>query len=76
MIVVLANYLASHQPSPRFAAPILGACMLVGPPWVLVMMQPDLGTSLVFMAILAGMLFMSGASLRWLGAPHRLRSLR
>jgi rod shape determining protein RodA len=35
---------------------------------VLVMMQPDLGTSLVLLAILGGMLFMSGASLRWLGA--------
>jgi rod shape determining protein RodA len=32
------------------------------------MLQPDLGTSLVLLAILAGMLFMSGASLRWLGA--------
>ena len=40
--------------------------MLVGPPLVLVMLQPDLGTSLVFGAILAGMLWMSGASLRWL----------
>jgi len=30
------------------------------------MLQPDLGTSLVLIAILAGMLFMSGASLRWL----------
>jgi rod shape determining protein RodA len=33
---------------------------------VLVMLQPDLGTSLVFAAILAGMLWMSGASLKWL----------
>jgi rod shape determining protein RodA len=32
------------------------------------MMQPDLGTSLVLLAILGGMLFMSGASLRWLAA--------
>jgi rod shape determining protein RodA len=32
------------------------------------MMQPDLGTSLVLVAILGGMLFMSGASLRWMGA--------
>jgi rod shape determining protein RodA len=29
-------------------------------------MQPDLGTSLVLASILGGMLFMSGASLRWL----------
>ena len=32
------------------------------------MLQPDLGTSLVLLAILGGMLFMSGASLRWLAA--------
>jgi rod shape determining protein RodA len=31
------------------------------------MLQPDLGTSLVLLAILGGMLFLSGASLRWLG---------
>ncbi len=36
------------------------------PAWLLVMLQPDLGTSLVLGGILAGMLFMSGASLRWL----------
>jgi rod shape determining protein RodA len=38
----------------------------VAPPLGLVMLQPDLGTSLVFAAILAGMLWMSGASLKWL----------
>jgi rod shape determining protein RodA len=47
---------------------ILGACVLVGPPFLLVMLQPDLGSSLVLIASLAGMLFMSGASLRWLGS--------
>jgi rod shape determining protein RodA len=40
--------------------------VLVGPPWLLVMLQPDLGTSLVFIGILAGMLWMSGASMKWL----------
>jgi rod shape determining protein RodA len=30
------------------------------------MLQPDLGTSLVFAGILAGMLWLSGASLKWL----------
>ena len=47
---------------------ILGAGILVGPPFALVMLQPDLGSSLVLIAILGGMLFMSGASLRWLAA--------
>jgi rod shape determining protein RodA len=66
MIVVLANYLAARQGRLQSLGSILGACVLVVPPWLLVMLQPDLGTSLVFAAILAGMLFMSGASLRWL----------
>ncbi|MDH5244749.1 MAG: rod shape-determining protein RodA [Chloroflexota bacterium] len=66
MIVVLANYLASREGRLDSLRSILGACILVGPPLALVMLQPDLGTSLVFAAILAGMLWMSGASLRWL----------
>ena len=67
MIVVLANYLATRQGQLSSLASILGACLLVIPPWILVMIQPDLGTSLVLLAVLGGMLFMSGASLRWLG---------
>jgi rod shape determining protein RodA len=68
MIVVLANYLTSSAGRSGSLASILGACLLALPPVVLVMLQPDLGTSLVFGAILLGMLFISGASLRWLGA--------
>jgi rod shape determining protein RodA len=67
MIVVLANYLARRQGQLDRLWPILGSCLLVGPPLLLVLLQPDLGTSLVFVAILAGMLFLSGASLKWLG---------
>ena len=72
MIVVLANYLGARQGRLGSLPSILGACVLVGPPWLLVMLQPDLGTSLVLVAILAGMLFMSGASLRWLGGMAAL----
>ena len=68
MIIVLANYLSAHQAKLDSLSTILGACLLVGPPLVLVMLQPDLGTSMVFAAILAGMLWMSGASLKWLTA--------
>jgi rod shape determining protein RodA len=67
MIVVLANYLGSRKGRLTSLWSILRACALVGPPMLLVLLQPDLGTSLVFAAVLAGMLFMSGASLRWLG---------
>ena len=66
-IVVLANYLTGRRRSLDSIWTILGAAAVIGPPAALVLMQPDLGTSLVFGAILAGMLFLSGASLRWLG---------
>jgi rod shape determining protein RodA len=67
MIVVLATYLSRNAHSPHSLVVVLGAVALVVVPAVLVLRQPDLGTSLVFGGILAGMLFMSGASLRWLG---------
>jgi rod shape determining protein RodA len=66
MIVVLASFLAGRGDRLGNLSTILGAALLVAPPLVLVLIQPDLGTSLVFGAILVGALFMSGASLRWL----------
>jgi rod shape determining protein RodA len=66
MIIVLATYLGNREGRLDSIGSILGACLLMLPPWALVMMQPDLGTSMVLLSILAGTLFMSGASLRWL----------
>jgi len=66
MIIVLANHLAGRSQKLDSIKTILGACVLVAPPLALVMLQPDLGTSLVFAAILIGMLWMSGASMKWL----------
>jgi rod shape determining protein RodA len=68
MILVLARYLGDKDRRLDSLPAILGACLIVVPPWILVMLQPDLGTSLCLLAILVGMLFMSGARLRWLGA--------
>ena len=68
MIIVLANWLAGRGRQLDSITTILGAGLLVAPPLALVMLQPDLGTSLVFAAILIGMLWMSGTSLKWLGA--------
>lgn len=67
MIVVLANYLGSRVGRLGSLWALLGAGILAGPPFVLVLLQPDLGTALVFGAVLVATLFMSGASLRWLG---------
>jgi rod shape determining protein RodA len=67
MIVVLANYLGSRVGKLGSLWAMVGAGVLAGPPFVLVLLQPDLGTALVFGSILVATLFMSGASLRWLG---------
>lgn len=67
MIAVLAAFLSSREDSLGKLSTLVGAGLLVAPPVVLVMLQPDLGTSLVFVAILVGTLFLSGASLRWMG---------
>jgi len=66
MIIVLANYLGGRMGRMGSLWSIVGAGVLAGPPFILVMLQPDLGTALVFGAIVATTLFMSGASLRWL----------
>jgi rod shape determining protein RodA len=66
LAVVLAHYLATREASMGQARTVLGAGLIALPMVALVLIQPDLGTSLVFGAIVLGALFMSGASLRWL----------
>ncbi len=66
MVAVLAAYLYSRRENIGSLWTIVGAALLVMPPLALVLVQPDLGTSLVFGAVLGGMLFMTGARLRWL----------
>jgi rod shape determining protein RodA len=68
MAVVLANWIATRDTRVGGLWTIVGAGFIAGPPLVLVLIQPDLGTSLVFGAIVFVSLFMSGASLRWLAA--------
>jgi rod shape determining protein RodA len=67
MITVLATYLAGRRERVGRLSTILVAGALMAIPTYLVYEQPDLGTALVFIAILGGMLFMAGASLGWLG---------
>ena len=67
MIIVLASYLTRRRNRIGRLSTIVGAGLIMAIPTVLVFLQPDLGTALVFVAILLGMLFMSGASLGWMG---------
>jgi rod shape determining protein RodA len=66
MIIVLAAYLASRRDQLGTLGTLLGALVLAVPLVALVLIQPDLGTSMVFIAILVGTLFLSGGSVRWL----------
>ena len=66
MIVVLASFLASRREKIGKLSTLVGAGLLMAVPTFLVFKQPDLGTALVFVAILVGMLFMSGASIGWM----------
>ena len=67
MVAVLAAYLAGRRERIGRLATIIVASALMAVPAFLVFRQPDLGSALVFIGILVGMLFMSGASLGWMG---------
>ncbi len=67
MVAVLAAYLSGRRERIGRLSTILVAGALMAVPAFLVFRQPDLGTALVFIGILVGMLFLSGANLGWLG---------
>jgi len=66
MITVLASFLVSRRERIGRLSTIVGAGLLMALPAFLVYRQPDLGTAMVFVAILLGMLFMAGAGIGWL----------
>ena len=67
MAIVLANWVASRPTKVDKLSTLVGAAVIAGPPLALILIQPDLGTSLVIGAIGFGTLFVSGANLRWIG---------
>ena len=66
MVVVLAAFLAGRGQRIGRLSTIVGAALLTLLPTALVLRQPDLGTAIVFVAVLGGMLFISGASIGWM----------
>lgn len=59
-IFILARYLSSRKVASGDIKSFLPALVLVGVPVVLIIRQPDLGTSLVFLAVLVVMLYHAG----------------
>lgn len=66
MIISLAHILEKKQGNLKSFKDLIPIFLFVGIPFLLVLKQPDLGTSLVFLAILFGMLFIAGISMRHL----------
>jgi rod shape determining protein RodA len=65
VVLMLAKVLASRSESPNSLADLWKPILTVGIPWIVIMLQPDLGTGLVFIGIFFVMLF-------WAGTPWPL----
>ncbi|HEX9130393.1 MAG TPA: rod shape-determining protein RodA [Gemmatimonadaceae bacterium] len=65
VVLMLAKVLASRSESPNSLADLWKPILTVGIPWIVIMLQPDLGTGLVFIGIFFIMLF-------WAGTPWPL----
>lgn len=65
VVLMLARVLASRAESPNSLADLWKPILTVGVPWLVIMLQPDLGTGIVFIGIFFVMLF-------WAGTPWPL----
>ena len=64
VIIMLAAVL--HERGASTIPMVIKAIAITALPWILIMLQPDLGTSLVFGAITLGMLYWANANPGWL----------
>jgi rod shape determining protein RodA len=64
VIITLAAVVQEQSASTLIT--MLRALAVAALPWILVMLEPDLGTSLIFMAVALGMLYWANAKLGWL----------
>lgn len=60
VILMLARWLADRRQPPAMLRELVGPCVIAGVPFLLVSLQPDLGSAIVFVAILFAMLFWAG----------------
>ena len=61
-VLMVAKVLAARRDAPKSLLDLWQPALVVGVPWILIMLQPDLGTGLVFIGIFFAMLFWSGCS--------------
>lgn len=63
LVILLAKFFSDHERDVDTARTFLRSLLIVLVPFVLVLIQPDLGTSAVFLAIWLGMALMAGVRL-------------
>ena len=66
LILTFADFLSRRKGELNTFAQLLPCFAYVGIPFILIMMQPDLGTAFVYIIITIGMLFIAGANPRLL----------
>jgi rod shape determining protein RodA len=64
LILALARWLAERRRAPANMRELVVPCVLTGVPFALVLLQPDLGSAIVFVAILFAMLFWAGTQFK------------
>lgn len=60
VILMLARWLAERREPPTTLRELIIPCLIAGIPFLLVLRQPDLGSAIVYVAILFSMLFWAG----------------
>ncbi|MDQ3812181.1 MAG: rod shape-determining protein RodA [Chloroflexota bacterium] len=63
VVLMLARVLAARKEAPQSLIELWKPGLVVAVPWLLIMLQPDLGTGIVFVGIFFAMLFWSGVPL-------------
>jgi len=72
VVLMLAKVLAERRDAPKSLLDLWKPALVVGIPWLLIMLQPDLGSGIVFIGIFFGMLYWAGVPwplLLLLGSP-------
>jgi len=66
VILLLARFLTDTDHNKKSFSRFFISCLIVFLPMTIVLLQPDLGTALVYVAILITMMFMAGVSMRYI----------
>lgn len=66
LIFSFAAYLDKYKYQINEPKKLIGALVFVGVPVLLILLQPDFGTSMVYLFFIAAMLFVAGLSWKWI----------